>query len=67
MPLPDLRALHGSGGIRTAVHCFRIVFSMGLRSGGMRFCMAAREPEAAVWGCGKARTFVLAERIRNHE
>jgi len=35
-PTPALRTQHGSGAFTAAVHCFRIVFSMPPRSGGMR-------------------------------
>jgi hypothetical protein len=38
---PALRALHGSGTLITAVHCFGIVFSTAPRSGGMHFCLVA--------------------------
>jgi hypothetical protein len=36
-----LRAPHGSGALITAVHCFRIVFSMPPQSAAMHFCMVA--------------------------
>jgi hypothetical protein len=36
---PALRAPHGSGALPMAVHCFRIVFSIGQCSGAMHFCL----------------------------
>jgi hypothetical protein len=44
---PGLRALHGSGGITAALHCFRIVFFNSPRFGAMHFCLVARE----IGGC----------------
>jgi hypothetical protein len=38
-PAPPM--LHGSEAAITAVHCFQIVSSMPLQSGGMRFCLVA--------------------------
>jgi hypothetical protein len=40
---PGLQALHDSGSIIAAVHCFRIVLSIGLRFAAMQFCLVARE------------------------
>ena len=62
---PGLQALHGSDGTARAVHCFRIVFSIGLRSAAMHFCLGARE----FGGCpalshsGPSRCRSLAERM----
>jgi hypothetical protein len=46
---PALRAPHGSGALLMAVHCFRIVFFNGPRSGAMHFCLvAARQKDRSL-------------------
>jgi hypothetical protein len=51
---PTLQAPHGSGALMTAVHCFRIVFSIHRRFGGMHFCLVARRNQV-----GKLLVFFL--------
>jgi hypothetical protein len=73
--LHGLRALHGSGGILAAIHCFQTVFSMDHAwSHALPFgCSCSREPRgfAAFWGVPEASTArvpsFLPERIRIHE